>query len=677
MEPAPDPRGPVANVLSRLHKAKRASGGWVAQCPAHEDRNPSLSIGEGNDGRVLLNCHAGCTVQAIVSALGITEADLFPPKDDQPTKLVETATYRYEDETGQHLYDVVRFQPKTFRQRRPNGEWGLKDTRRVIYRLPQVRAAIDQGDTIYIVEGEKDVHAIEKAGGTATCNPMGAGKWHDDYTRQLDGATHAVIVADNDEPGQAHANSVAQSLERASIPHRIVLPAAGKDAADHLAAGNTLDELVPLLKTAATSPVAVETWRQFADSASQTVPCLVDDLWPEASLGFIASAPKKGKTWLGLSLALSVATGTRYLDRYDVPQPRTVLYVALEGHRTSLTHRIGCLARGLGIDPDKEIPNLHIAYKPRGLNIADPAWAEHLRAAATELGASLVIVDVLRAAALIKENSAEDFALLRSNLATLLEGGCSLAFLHHFTKLSETSKERTPAERMSGSGAMYGALDVGIFITGSDDGARTLRLDFEARDIAAPEQIGIKLDGTGSGPNGGLTYRDRAWWTPTITPDEDDLAVTAEEIRDWLLENGGKAEAGEIALAFDVSDKTVHRRRHLLSLLGIHWQQKPGKKGHYVHTPDNPQVEVDTGQDTLDTCPGSAVSGVNPSIHAETGSGQDTPDTNPCPGSESADLQGKRTPDTPDSPTERDDPVSGVSPEPPEDDYPYDDGIPW
>ena len=59
----------------------RQSGeSWIVLCPAHDDNNPSLSISEAADGKVLLHCHAGCDVDAIVEALGLTMANLFPAK---------------------------------------------------------------------------------------------------------------------------------------------------------------------------------------------------------------------------------------------------------------------------------------------------------------------------------------------------------------------------------------------------------------------------------------------------------------------------------------------------------------------------------------------------------------------------------------------------------------------
>jgi len=72
---------PVENLLHRLDKLKGRNGSWTARCPAHEDRGPSLSITEKEDGRILLHCHAGCDVFQVVQAVGLDLSDLFPPDD--------------------------------------------------------------------------------------------------------------------------------------------------------------------------------------------------------------------------------------------------------------------------------------------------------------------------------------------------------------------------------------------------------------------------------------------------------------------------------------------------------------------------------------------------------------------------------------------------------------------
>jgi hypothetical protein len=347
-------------------------------------------------------------------------------------------------------------------------------------------------------------------------------------------------------------------------------------------------------RPAATGRLLVESWREFEGSAHDDVPCLVDGLWPERALGFIAAPPKKGKTWVALSIALSIATGEPLFGVYNVPEPRHVVYVALEGHRAALRARIGCLARGLDVDPDGDgLDRLHLIYRPAGINLADPTWALELRDLVADVEAALVVVDVLRAAAAIKENAAEDFALLRGNLAPLIDAGCSPALVHHFGKLTEISKDRTPGERMTGSGAMYGALDVGVFITGSDDGAKKLRLEFDGRDLAYPEPIGLSLAGDGTGPNGGFSYRDTVTAAIDDPPARDNLKAPAEIIATWIRSRPGcQARPGEIQDALDISEGTLRSRREALAELGVayisagrdsiyHWLSDPA--------PANPQ----------------------------------------------------------------------------------------
>jgi putative DNA primase/helicase len=206
----------VDEFRERLNAVKRTGSGWEARCPTHEDRKASLSITEGDGGQILLHCHAGCATESIVAELGLTMADLFPD-DGQAGRPEFVATYDYVDEAGVLLFQVLRRSDKQFRQRRPDGYggwvWKLGSARRVLYRLPEVLAAIKAGRTIDVVEGEKDVHALEAVGEVATCNPMGAGpnKWRDSYSEALRGA-NAMIVQDRDDKGRKHAANIAASL---------------------------------------------------------------------------------------------------------------------------------------------------------------------------------------------------------------------------------------------------------------------------------------------------------------------------------------------------------------------------------------------------------------------------------------------------------------------------------
>lgn len=229
--------------LELLGEVKPAGNGYVGRCPAHDDRIPSLSITDGGD-RILLTCHANCATQDVVEALGLSWKDLFYDGEAPPPQEPE-AEYVYVDEHGDVLYRVLRYPGKRFKQERW-AYWadcwlsGLQDTRRVLYHLPHLVLSTSRGRTVYICEGEKDADALWNIGKPATCNLGGAGKgkWLATYVRFFRDA-NVIVVADKDEEGQglAHARYIAESLQGIARSLWIVQARAGKDAADHLAAG--------------------------------------------------------------------------------------------------------------------------------------------------------------------------------------------------------------------------------------------------------------------------------------------------------------------------------------------------------------------------------------------------------------------------------------------------------
>jgi len=244
---------PFRAVLERLPDARRGGNGYEARCPAHDDRHASLSVTRGDDGRVLLHCHAGCAPIAVCQALGLRLGDLFPPHQNGDDAAEIEAIYDYRDAEGRLLFQVVRFTGKRFRQRRPDGagwSWKLGRTPRVLYRLPELLAA-DPAERVYIVEGEKDADRLAALGLVATCNPGGAGKW----SRLADDtALHGrrvAILADKDAAGRHHATDVAQRLRALAADVRLLeLPGPGKDVSDWLDAGGTADALHELADAA-------------------------------------------------------------------------------------------------------------------------------------------------------------------------------------------------------------------------------------------------------------------------------------------------------------------------------------------------------------------------------------------------------------------------------------------
>ncbi len=280
-------------ILERLRGVQRAGDGWLAFCPAHNDQHRrSLSIGLSNDGRTLLNCHAvKCPVEKIVGAVQMTLADLAPPatraNGHRPPRQ-EVAAYDYRDERGGLLSQNVRFEPKDFLQRRPDGHggwiWDMKGVRRVPYRLPDLA----EQPRVFIAEGEKDCDALWALGLAATTNAAGAGKWTEEHTAALVAAAvpEVIVLPDNDAPGEKHARAVGASCHAAGLRVKTIrlpgLPPKG-DVSDWLAAGHTAAELTELGEDA---PAFVPDHATPTETSGPRVTLTPEDgalIWPDGA----------------------------------------------------------------------------------------------------------------------------------------------------------------------------------------------------------------------------------------------------------------------------------------------------------------------------------------------------------------------------------------------------------
>src|SRR6266545_3608418 len=196
-------------------------------------------------------------------------------RNDQPLGDV-VKVYRYRDEESRDLFQVVKFEPKTFRPRyRVNGkwEWGLpEDVRRVLYRLPEVVRAIEAGETVFVTEGEKDADRLRKIRLVATTNQGGVGAgWRDEYTESLRGAD-VVLIADNDDPDEHNGKNpgvdrvvdIVNQLDGVAASVKAFMPPkVGFDISDHLDAGLRLEDLVPVEVPVESSDEDVDPDRYF------------------------------------------------------------------------------------------------------------------------------------------------------------------------------------------------------------------------------------------------------------------------------------------------------------------------------------------------------------------------------------------------------------------------------
>ena len=279
-----DDRKPAARVETNIQTAAdldaaiaaaglRASADGLRRripCPApgHPgDRSGSnCAVWVGSSGSVGAVCHShDCAYDDILRGLGAhsqianREGGGRSARRGRPdtarSRIV--ATYDYRDGRGELLFQVVRYTPKGFRQRRPDRTggwtWSTKGVERVLYKLPELLAA-DRDETVFICEGEKDADNLAALGLVATTAPGGAGKWG--QVSELSALTGRRVVAlpDNDsaQQGLRHCKDVAASLATIASSVKVLslpgLAPTGEDVSDWIGYGGTAARLIELAR---------------------------------------------------------------------------------------------------------------------------------------------------------------------------------------------------------------------------------------------------------------------------------------------------------------------------------------------------------------------------------------------------------------------------------------------
>jgi putative DNA primase/helicase len=310
-------------VLSRLDRVRRTGNGYEARCPAHEDRTASLSIGIGDDGRILVYCHASCTTEAVMSAINMEMKDLMPRRQSRrsngrgykprvfatPQGLVRyyldglakkhggqaklAATWKYD------TFHVLRFdlptpagekQRKEFRpvHQVPLGtsgsvgwQGGYPSGLRPLYRRHELEAA--HPDLITIHGGEKAADAAHGLGLTATTNAGGEKAIDKTDWAPVLRFTRIAIVVDNDTAGEKFGQTMTSKViaMKPDADVRIIrlpdLPPKG-DIVEWIAAGGTLERFIELTETTEAVPKKqADEWRS-APKSSTTVRAGESDL---------------------------------------------------------------------------------------------------------------------------------------------------------------------------------------------------------------------------------------------------------------------------------------------------------------------------------------------------------------------------------------------------------------
>jgi putative DNA primase/helicase len=546
----------IENVIGALTDAgsnpRETGGAWTALCPAHDDRNPSLSV-RGIEGQVLVYCHAGCDTADVLAALSFTTRDLY----DEPTG----ATYSYDD--GRRVHRTAE---KKFRQ-----SGATKGTAQ-LYRLSKVLEAVALDQTIYLCEGEKDVHALESLGAVATTSPMGATNFAKCDPSPLAGA-HVVIVADNDKAGTKYAAAAQEILLPLGCGVEVVHAKVGNDAADHIAAGHSVDEFVPVDHQATVPALSVI---RLSDVMPERVSWLWEGRIPRGKLVTLDGDPSLGKSTLALTFAAIVTTGGIWPDGTRCEFPGDVVLMAAED---GLADTVRPRLDAAGADVTRVHAVQGVTLPDGSLRPPTLADVDYLHQLVVETGARLLVVDVLMAylPSGVDSHKDQDIRRVLSRLAALADAtGCTVLLLRHLNK----AKGGDPLYRGGGSIGIVGAARAGMLVAKDPD-------DEQVRVLACTKS------NLGREPEG-LTYRltdadehgvARVEWLGTSTHDarallaDPDNAPESPErdeakswLEDYLIENRRPKSAdvkGDAWKQSHIRDRTLQRAAKDLKVVYI------------------------------------------------------------------------------------------------------------
>jgi hypothetical protein len=450
-------------IAEKLGRAERRGHDWRCNCPLHNGH--SLTLRDSPEGKLLVKCFGGCDSKDILAELRRRNLDFPPGRESPRAKSRIIARYDYADEQGAVLFQVCRTSAKEFPQRRPDGKggwmWGLGNTRKVLYHLPDLLAAKRNGHApcVYIAEGEKDVDRLRQWGLIATCNPCGAGKWRSEFNQSLAGFD-VVILPDNDEPGRKHAQDVARNLMRIAASVRIVGLRGANDISDWIDAGGTQSDLETLIELTEPFeqasaidtgiPVSVISAADLVGREFKEPKWAVPEMIAEG-LTILAGKPKTGKSWAALDFAVAVGGGYQALGNIACEQG-DVLLLALEDNQRRLHQRLKAVLQGQPAPAALQIATQWRRADAGGLDDLRTWLTAHPRA-------RLVVIDTLQMIRGERDKSkgvyADDYQAISALKAIADESGVALLAVHHLRK--EAAGD--PLESVSGTSGLTGSAD--------------------------------------------------------------------------------------------------------------------------------------------------------------------------------------------------------------------------
>jgi len=474
--------GPVENLVQRLN-ARRSGKSWIAKCPAHDDHRPSLSIDEGSDGRALIKCHAGCSTDDVMGALGLTKRDLFAAtithqRDNgaAPTKMFDwrTGIEAFSDKHIQQLAKWRGYSVEFCFWLKDNGLVGLYDgcisfpvhdpAGNVVaahYRLkdgswryhpqgakvcPLVIGQLVPGDPVHIFESQWDAFAFMDKSGERGGIIITRGASNGALVADLTPRSSTVYVwTQNNAAGEKWQKDICgntkATIKRARTPEHF------KDLNDWTRAGATDKDLLDAIVKAETVREAEQTWVDALNAAVVTsnelhdlelIPRkkLLGDWFCEGDLGFIFASRGVGKTWLALAIAQALSNGGK-LGEWAAHAPVKVLYI--DGEMPPDLMR----SRSEGLDASHgnlQFLNHEILFDRTGkvLNITNREIQDAITERCLTSGVKVLILDNLSTLASgMRENEADSWELVNNWLLDLRRRKIAVVIVHHAGRSGE------------------------------------------------------------------------------------------------------------------------------------------------------------------------------------------------------------------------------------------------
>jgi predicted transcriptional regulator len=480
-----DDQGYLFDRITRALEGKpRANGSYVCKCPAHDDKNPSLSV-SFKDGKILLHCFAGCSQDAVIDALkarglwektsSSNESSYKPPprktktKDPPPVKPIPKGvayywhgkqikdSWTYKDKDGKVLGHVVRYEKDGKKEIIPyfykNGEnWtnGSLKAPRPLYSLNFIRSAPSE-TTIWIVEGEKCAEALQWVHRLATTSMGGtnAAKFTD--WSPLAGRT-VRIWPDHDEAGKIYAEEVKLQLKGLMPPSTIEIVDVAKlglknkeDAYDWLQVHDKdgLDQ-IPLVwedgcsdtdETVENPQVEFISLTEIAKLQIEDKPIIGGLLGEKESL-IISALSGVGKSLLVNCMAVSLGKPPEkgLWGLFDILRPIKTLIVQSENSLKSFNMRLNKLFKEY---PEMEDGGENVFVVKVGDNcryigdIEDKNFQKFLIDSLLSLGAGMLILDPLISYHTEDENDNSPMRKALDQFSVVLEGANVSAIICH------------------------------------------------------------------------------------------------------------------------------------------------------------------------------------------------------------------------------------------------------